>query len=109
MNGRREILENMASATGTHAGLWLDQGLADLEEGGPARQRHFDELLAAATVPEDYRRFYQRWLKSIQALEPCMRLAEATTQGRMVVGLGAESILETSIMLHRTYGVPIIP
>jgi CRISPR-associated protein Cmr6 len=27
----------------------------------------------------------------------------------MVVGLGAESILETSIALHRTYGVPYIP
>jgi CRISPR-associated protein Cmr6 len=27
----------------------------------------------------------------------------------MVVGLGAESVLETSIALHRTYGVPYIP
>jgi len=109
MNGRREILESLTPAPGTHAGLWLDQGLADLIEGGPAKQRLYDDLLGAATVPEDYRRFYQRWLQSIQALEPCTRLAEATTLGRMVVGLGAESILEISITLHRTYGVPIIP
>jgi CRISPR-associated protein Cmr6 len=107
MNGRRDVLESMAPAPGTHAGLWLDQGLSDLEEGGPAKQRLF-ELMEPA-VPEDYRRFYERWLKAVQSLEPCTRLAEATTQGRMVVGLGAESILETSITLHRTYGVPIIP
>jgi CRISPR-associated protein Cmr6 len=109
MNGRREILENLSPVPGTHAGLWLDQGLDNLAEGGPGKQRLYDNLLDVATVPEDYRRFYQRWSKSVQALEPCTRLAEATPLGRMVVGLGAESILETSITLHRTYGVPIIP
>src|SRR3954453_22283347 len=109
MNGRREVLESLTPVPGTHAGLWLDQGLTDLLEGGPAKQRLYDDLLGVATVPEDYRRFYNRWSQSIQTLEPCTRLAEATTLGRMVVGLGAESILETSITLHRTYGVPIIP
>ncbi|HEX4960987.1 MAG TPA: type III-B CRISPR module RAMP protein Cmr6 [Thermoanaerobaculia bacterium] len=109
MNGRRADLEAFMPAQGTHAGLWLDQGLTELEEKGSARQEHFDGLLHVAHVPEDYRRFYQRWQKSIQTLEPCTRLAEATTLGRMVVGLGVESILETSITLHRTYGVPIIP
>ena len=109
MKSRREILKSLTPAPGVNAGLWLDQGLAELDEGGPAKQRHFDELLPVATVPEDYRRFYQRWSKSVQALEPCTRVAEATTLGRMVVGLGAESILETSITLHRTYGMPIIP
>ncbi|MGQ0794193.1 MAG: type III-B CRISPR module RAMP protein Cmr6 [Deltaproteobacteria bacterium] len=31
------------------------------------------------------------------------------TQWRMVVGLGSGSVLETSMMLHRVYGFPIIP
>ncbi|GEM_PF-455904 len=30
-------------------------------------------------------------------------------EGRVIIGLGAESVLETSIHLHRTYGFPIIP
>ncbi len=35
--------------------------------------------------------------------------AEAQTQGRLIVGLGAESVLETGIALHHTYGMPLIP
>ncbi|WP_072715736.1 type III-B CRISPR module RAMP protein Cmr6 [Rhodothermus profundi] len=31
------------------------------------------------------------------------------TASRVIVGLGAESVLETSIRLHRIYGFPIIP
>jgi CRISPR-associated protein Cmr6 len=34
---------------------------------------------------------------------------KATVKGRMIVGLGDESVLETSIALHHTYGVPYIP
>lgn len=32
-----------------------------------------------------------------------------TAAGRVVIGLGAESVLETSIRLHRVYGFPILP
>jgi CRISPR-associated protein Cmr6 len=35
--------------------------------------------------------------------------ASLTVQGRLIVGLGGENILETSITLHHTYGIPIIP
>ncbi len=31
------------------------------------------------------------------------------TKSRLVVGLGDESVYETSIRLHRNYGVPYIP
>src|SRR5207302_10163433 len=33
----------------------------------------------------------------------------AHVKGRMIIGLGDESVLETAITLHRTYGVPYIP
>jgi len=33
----------------------------------------------------------------------------ASTLGRMVINLGAESVIETSIALHHTYGTPYIP
>ena len=38
-----------------------------------------------------------------------LRLGRATARGRLVIGLGAEAVLENSITLQRTYGVPIIP
>jgi CRISPR-associated protein Cmr6 len=109
MGSRRDALNLLAfQDAGTHAGLWLDKGLAEVNDKGPGRQKHFD---AARSIPvtDDYRRFYQRWRKAVEALAPATRIAEATVQGRMVVGLGAESVLEASISLHRTYGVPYIP
>ena len=109
MTTRRQDLTFLVPAAGIHAGLWLDKGALDSDGKGPAKQQHFEDLLAVAAVPEDYRRFFQRWRESVERLEPCTRVAEATALGRLVVGLGAESVLETSISLHRTYGVPYIP
>jgi len=109
MSSRRLALETLAVDAGTHPGLWLDKALPKVEEGNQGHQAHFDDLLNKISVAADYRRFFQRWRDSVQVLEPCTRTAEITVQGRMVVGLGAESVLETSIALHRTYGAPYIP
>jgi len=32
-----------------------------------------------------------------------------TVRGRLVIGLGTESVLETGLTLHHTYGTPVIP
>ena len=108
MNSRREHLAFLAPNAGTHPGLWLEKGILTPDDKG-AKQKHFEDLLSVAAVPGDYRRFYQRWREAVQKLEPCTLVAEATVLGRLVVGLGAESVLETAITLHRTYGVPFIP
>lgn len=109
MPSRRNDLDSVEAGASTNAGLWLDKCLPDVKDKGPSRQKHFDELLSKVSVPEEYRRFFQRWRASVQALEPCTRTAEANVLGRMVVGLGAESVLEVSIALQRTYGMPYIP
>lgn len=93
---------------GTHAGLWLDKFLPDVEKGAEGHPPHLLQL-TEILVPEEYRRFFVRWRKAVEALGPATRTAEAKVLGRMVAGLGAESVLETSIALHRTYGVPYIP
>jgi CRISPR-associated protein Cmr6 len=105
---RREVLKSLEPEAGTNAGLWLDKGLRDVDDRGPGRQEHFAKLDSIA-VSAEYRRFFQRWRDSVQALVPCTGTAEATVLGRMAVGLGAESVLETALALHRTYGVPYIP
>jgi CRISPR-associated protein Cmr6 len=55
-----------------------------------------------------YKQFYEsRWVNTLAAHGAHCR--EARTLGRMVIGLGDASVLETSVTLHRTYGVPYIP
>lgn len=90
----------------THAGLWLERYLGDFEQG--AKQVHIDTTVQTVQVPADYERFFRRHRAALETLDNVL-LAKATVRGRMVVGLGAESVLETSITLHRTYGVPYIP
>jgi CRISPR-associated protein Cmr6 len=108
MGSRRDVLRTIQPNASTNASLWLENGLADVEEKGPGRQALFEQL-AGIGVPADYPHFFQRWRSSLEALAPDAQAVEANVQGRMVVGLGAESILETSIGLHRIYGVPYIP
>ncbi|MFA4647647.1 type III-B CRISPR module RAMP protein Cmr6 [Pyrococcus kukulkanii] len=70
------------------------------------------DVLGEIEIPESlvrtYRVFYNRYkeglLKSIKA-----EWVVLTTKSRLVVGLGDESIYETSIRLLRNYGVPYIP
>lgn len=113
MSTRRKGLEPIRYAAGLNAGLWLDKFIVDAkrqqrgnEEQGTAQSRVVDEV-ANLRVSELYPSFFARWSASL-----AMRRAEtrhATVLGRMVVGLGAESVLETAIALHRTYSVPLIP
>jgi len=102
----RNALRGVAVQPSTHAGLWLDRYLDDLDAPG-AKQIHLSTL-PRIQVPADYLTFFNRWKKALEDL-PDTLLAKAVVRGRMVVGLGAESILETSLSLHRTYGLPYIP
>jgi CRISPR-associated protein Cmr6 len=89
-----------------HPGLWLDRFILKLGAAGGAGD-HLESLLRALRVPPAYPAFFRRWEKSLQDAGAVN--AKATVRGRMVVGLGGESVLETSIALHRTYGIPFIP
>lgn len=51
---------------------------------------------------------YQRWQQIVQSFHH-RKSFTATPEWRMVVGLGQTSILETSMTLDRTTGIPVIP
>ncbi len=103
----------------SHAGLWLDRYIIGYlkkgEDAGRGQRDQQDQnpqqklVAEVASIPEPraYNAFYRRWKAALAARTRW--LAEARVKGRLVVGLGAESVLETSISLHRTYGVPYIP
>jgi len=107
----------------THPGLYLDKFLflpRESEASEDLRHRHventakiageFRRLIGLGTN-EEFEQFYEaafnRWRKALAATGA--RGFRARTSGKLIVGLGADSVLETSITLHRTYGVPYIP
>ena len=107
---RRKLLARVPLETQRypHPGLWLDKFLKEqTEQGGENTYTAHFEAATHIPVAPAYKKFYDRWEKMLKTAGA--RVAKATTLGRLVTGLGAESVLENAITLHRTYGVPVIP
>lgn len=90
-----------------HAGLWLDKYIEKQERDDVGVRAQLAREVATLAEPDVYQQFYDRWRGYLK--EQGAQVREAHAKGRMVVGLGSESVLETSIALHRTYGMPYIP
>ena len=103
---RRERLAFVAPRSDAHCGLWLDRFAT--EHSSAAAATDFGDAIGTLRVPAGYPAYFARWREALTQL-PELRATPAMVRGRMVVGLGAESVHETSIALHRTYGVPYIP
>ncbi len=121
LTGIRDVLlAQIRSDKATHAGLWLDKYIAYQEskekelsirsEGDKKTSTSRSKLVEEVSelpIPEAYKTFFDRWKQILTSHKALTR--EASVKGRMVIGMGDESVLETSITLHRTYGVPYIP
>lgn len=114
MNTRRISLQTVTSKADSNAGLWLDKFIKGQNvendvprqnDEKPFKNQLIDEVTRIET-PDIYDGFFNRWQESLAEVGTKFRSLEI--DGRMVIGLGAESVLETSIALHRTYGVPYI-
>jgi CRISPR-associated protein Cmr6 len=107
---------------GQHAGQLLQRFLADSmldpktgrkrEKRDPEESKALFRAAIAASRCEPlgalYQAAYARWIGSFSKNGADIS-AKLGTAGRLVVGLGSESVLETGLRLHHTYGVPIIP
>lgn len=91
----------------THAGLWLDKYLADQSRDEAESRRELIEEVSILPISAAYQVYCKRWQERL--IEYGAQPRKAQVKGRMIIGLGSESIVETSICLHRTYGVPYIP
>ncbi len=97
---------------GQHSGLLLHRYL---NEAAPNNPRAREALLAAARVVNTdagLRALYASAFQGREASFPETDLhlqRDLKTDGRMIVGLGSDNVLETGITLQHTYGVPIIP
>jgi CRISPR-associated protein Cmr6 len=91
----------------TNAALWLDKYI-EKHKDDTSKKKLVTEVSENISVPQEYEKFFERWQKMLS--EKCTAPPkEAEVQNRLAVGLGANSVLETSITLHRTYGTPYIP
>lgn len=104
---RRKKIRDVKFDTRVNASLWLDKFLVGQDENTEPKpkQTHINDV-AKINTPEIYPHFFKRWKKSLVSIGA--KFKNFKVEGRMIVGLGAESVLETSIALHRTYGVPFI-
>lgn len=51
----------------------------------------------------------QSYLSSAKELHKNIRFFNSTTDSRLIVGIGSESVYEVGITLHHIYGIPYIP
>lgn len=113
MKSRRAALDRTEHSSSTHAGLWLDKYLnVDYASSGQDQdteaKKKLVQQVAGCTRPPDYLGFFEQWEDALVDATFTQRACIATTT-RVVVGLGGESVLETHLTLHRTYGVPYLP
>lgn len=101
-----------------HAGLLLDRYLArsvqdDSHPEARLRLQSFAANQAARNVHGIYESSFrrrQRWSDEQRTSQTsAVDSFELAVAGRMVIGLGGESPLESGITLHRVFGIPQIP
>jgi len=101
----RHPLRNLV-AQPAHAGLLLLRYLQTAADQGDGKRNLLHQAIEAARRARDvYELAYRRW----EAETKDLPANTVTVRGRLVIGLGAESVLETGLTLHHTYGVPILP
>jgi CRISPR-associated protein Cmr6 len=124
MNSRRQTkaIQERTVSEASHPGLWLDKFISELgsetDQSKEARAKLVEEV-SKIRVPNEYKTFYDsRWKPNLEHVCGQSNLRKATVgtsldgrtiPGRLSIGLGGASVLETSIQLHRTYGMPVIP
>lgn len=114
MKTRREKLEDVKCAGNMNLGLWLNKfiggqnvGKANSDEEN-CKQKLIEESSKTIRIFDDYELFFKRRQENLAQIEPNIFRA-VEIDSRMICGLGAASVWENAISIHRTYGVPFIP
>lgn len=100
-------LVKQSDVTPENAGLALDRYMPETGEKQQESGSVFNRV-CAVPPPAIYRAAYERWLAYLGQF-PQIITRRFRVQSRLIVGLGGESVHETSISLQRIYGVPYIP
>lgn len=108
---RSVLMESDGWGPEGNIGLFLSRGPAiwpgNSTDKGTVFQKHVS-LAATLPAPEIYKKAYDRWLGHIAA-NPTIAAWTGRLEGRLFIGMGGASVLETAITIGRPYGVPVIP
>ena len=113
--GLRNDLRDISVGASSHLGLWLDKGMAQPPEAPKRTPIQFlFERANEIKVPEGYARAFERRSETLGALRGGIEGGvthawDATAEGRILVGLGIQSVRETNLALLHTWGVPYLP
>lgn len=99
-----EIIQKIDSA---HAGLLMQRGLRKWEEGEKPTKKALIDTIASVKPNELYLLAFNRWLGATFN-KPTFATASASIDGRLFTGLALGGTLETGVMTHHTYGMPMI-
>jgi len=102
---RRACLGKTSCNSTTNASLWLDKFIKTHDPAG--RQALFNDVVNTIKEPAWYSEWFNRWKSCLGHYGAQFR--KARVDGRMIIGLAHDSVLETSITLHRVLSVPYIP
>lgn len=98
-----------------NAGLELSRYLPEAVGGDNEMVQLLLDRVCGAKTTALYALAYQRWETHLTAQvatdpnEPTIIMKPLTAKNRIIVGLGAASVRESAITLHRAYGTPLIP
>ena len=93
---RRNELLNLECESSTNASLWLEKYFHENNDPKKeAKQVFVEEIVNKINFDDSYKEYFNRWEKCLDQLKAQNR--QAHTLGRLVVNLGADSVLETNI------------
>ncbi|HOP06585.1 MAG TPA: type III-B CRISPR module RAMP protein Cmr6 [candidate division Zixibacteria bacterium] len=95
-----------ALSEAAQASLLLDSYLSTTGDKNEGKKRLLQVAIKSVCGQHDiYTLAFDRWKK----LRGSSLSTEMSVRGRLIVGLGAHTPLETGLTLHHTYGTPVIP
>jgi CRISPR-associated protein Cmr6 len=78
--------------------------------GDPEERRAILRAAIAAAADNDFQALYRDAFERWRGFLPTdATTIDLSTSARVIIGLGAENVLETGIRLHHVYGVPFLP
>ncbi len=109
LNARRDALSKLRypkPKEGINAGLLLDKYVEAFKDEHAAEKKLYEFLMNSYGAPDCYNLALMRHCRSLKNDTDVVIIE---SKSRAAVGLGADSVLENSITLNRTYGAPMIP